>query len=138
MEFIQSQKVDQLLDGYPKIATHKLRELRSLIIQTAEELGVNKLMETTKWNEPSYVTKKGSTIRMDWKEKTPDKFYLFFICSTELVNTFKLMVGDELLFEGNRAIVLDINEPVPAAILKRCIALALKYHEVKHLPMLGV
>ena len=138
MEFIESKKVKDLLDTYPPDAARKLLQVRQLIVDTAEETtGLAKLLETTKWGEPSYVAKHGSTIRMDWKEKTPTKYYLFFICSTELVNTFKIIYGDELQFEGNRAIVLDLEEAVPVEILKKCISLALTYHKIKHLPLLG-
>ncbi|MEM6525740.1 MAG: DUF1801 domain-containing protein [Bacteroidota bacterium] len=139
MEFIKSTEVERLLDSYPIQAKDKLLQLRKLILDTAHETdGLEKLMETTKWGEPSYVTKTGSTIRMDWKEKAPDKFYLFFICSTELVNTFRIIFGDELQFEGNRAIVLNLKEDLPTSALKRCIQLALNYHKLKHLPLLGV
>lgn len=138
MDFVNSEKVSRLLESYPPEATEKLKQLRQLIIDTANKTeGVEKLLETTKWGEPSYVTKKGSTIRMDWKQKTPDRYYLYFICTTELVSTFRFIFGEELKFEGNRAIVLDLNDPIPAQALKKCIRLALTYHKIKHLPMLG-
>ncbi|MEM9858387.1 MAG: DUF1801 domain-containing protein [Bacteroidota bacterium] len=139
MEFIKSIKVEQLIEGYPENVRDRLRTLRQLIVDTANETeGVNKLLETTKWGEPSYVSKTGSTIRIDWKKKTPDKYYLFFICTTELVSTFRLMFGDELQFEGNRAIVLSLKDEIPISALRRCLRLALTYHKVKHLPMLGI
>ncbi|MEM7108212.1 MAG: DUF1801 domain-containing protein [Bacteroidota bacterium] len=138
MEFARSKEVEQLIDRYPTRARERLLELRKLILDTAKEIdGLHKLLETTKWGEPSYVTKTGSTVRMDWKKKTPDKYYLFFICSTELVNTFRIIFGEELQFEGNRAIVLNLNEALPTMALKRCIHLALNYHKLKHLPILG-
>ncbi len=139
MEFVESKAVSNLLETYPPVAKKKLNQLRKLILDTAKETkGVDKLVETTKWGEPSYLAKKGSTIRMDWKKKTPDKFYLFFICTTELVNTFRVIFGDELQFEGNRAIILDVKEQIPTAAIKRCISLALTYQKVKHLHLLGV
>lgn len=138
MEFVESVEVIKLLDSYPANARQRLYELRQLILETAEELdGVHKLLETTKWAEPSYVTKTGSTIRMDWKPKTPDNYYMFFICNTDLVANFRLILGDELVFEGKRAIVLDLDQAIPIESLKRCIRLALTYHKVKHLPLLG-
>jgi len=139
LKLVESEKVKQLLESYPTEANEKLRELRQLIIETAEETeGVEQLVETTKWGEPSYVTRGGSTIRMDWKQKTPNNFYLYFICTTELVGTFRFIFGEELSFEGDRAIVLSLHKPLPAAALKKCIVLALTYHRVKHLHMLGV
>lgn len=139
MEFVKSEEVSRLLKSYPPEATEKLKQLRQLIIDTARETeGVDQLLETTKWGEASYITRTGSTIRMDWKQKTPDKYYLYFICTTGLVSTFRFIFGEELMFEGNRAVVLDLKRPVPSPALRRCIALALIYHKVKHLPMLGV
>ncbi|MTI20605.1 DUF1801 domain-containing protein [Fulvivirga sp. RKSG066] len=139
MEFVESHKVSEILSSYPQRARKKLLELRQLIIDTATATeGVEKLLETTKWGEPSYVSKTGSTIRMDWKENTPDKYYLYFICSTELVNTFKILYGEELQYQGNRAIELNVNSTLPKTPLIKCITLALTYHKVKHLPMLGV
>lgn len=137
MEFIESKVVIKLIESYPSTPKNKLKQLRKLILNTAKETeGVEKLVETTKWGEPSYLTKTGSTIRLDWKAKTPDKYYLFFICNTELVNTFRFIFGDELQFEGDRAIVLDLKTPLPSVALKRCITLALTYQKIKHLPML--
>lgn len=139
MEFEKSEKVIRLIESYPPKAKQKLKQLRKLILNTAKETeGVEKLVETTKWGEPSYLTKIGSTIRMDWKIKTPDKCYMYFICTTELVNTFRIIFGESLQFEGDRAIVLDLKEPLPSVALKRCITLALTYQKIKHLPMLGV
>ena len=136
MEFIESPLVKEKLAQYPPTASQRLSELRALIIATANELELKKLLETTKWGEPSYVTKTGSTIRMDWKAHTPDRYYLFFICSTDLVSTFKILFGEELAFEGNRAISLSLAEPIPIMI-RKCLELAMTYHKVKHLPLLG-
>ncbi|MFT7239254.1 MAG: hypothetical protein ACI93L_003354 [Cyclobacteriaceae bacterium] len=108
------------------------------MMEVAEETdGLTKLLETAKWGEPSYLTKYGSTIRIDWKEKTPDKCYLFFICSTELVSTFKIIFGEDLDFEDNRAISPNLHEPIPIEATKRCLSLALNYKKIKYLPMLG-
>ncbi|HCX21157.1 MAG: hypothetical protein CMB80_28850 [Flammeovirgaceae bacterium] len=137
MEIIKSQEVHDLLESYPDKPRKRLVELRSLILEVAKTSGVPRLMETTKWGEPSYVAKKGSTIRMDWKPKSPDKYYLFFICNTDLVNTFRFIFGDELTFEGKRAIVLDLNEKLPEKQIIKCLELALNYHSLKHLPHLG-
>jgi len=38
------------------------------------------------------------------------------------------MFGDELSFEGNRAIWLDINKPLPRDILTIFISKTLTYH----------
>jgi hypothetical protein len=115
-----------------------LIELRELIFQVASELDdVKELKETLKWGEPSYISKIGSTLRIDWKESNPNQFAMYFHCQTKLVDTFRELYREDLEFEGNRAIVFNLNAQLPKHILKHCISLCLRYHRVKHLPMLG-
>ncbi len=110
-----------------------------MIFETASENEtVNKLEETLSWGEPSYKTKTGSTVRMDWKKSQPDQYAMYFTCTTSLVDTFRKLYGDKLQFDGTRAIVFDLLKDIPELELKHCISLALTYHNVKHLPMLGV
>ncbi len=66
---------------------------------------VNALEETLKWGEPSYLTKGGITLRMDWKDRALDRYEMYFNCNTSLVDTFKEVYGDVFTFEGNRVIV---------------------------------
>ena len=96
------------------------------------------LKETLKWGEPSFVTPIGSTLRMDWKPKSPDQYALYFQCSSRLVPTFRLLFKNQLQFEGKRAIILPIEEELPINVIKSCIQAALTYHKVKQLPTLGI
>ena len=112
--------------------------LRELVLDVASETSdAVELEETLKWGEPSYVSKYGSTLRMDWKAKKPDQYALYFKCTSRLVPTFKKLYGNTFSYEGDRAIVFRLDEPVPEVELKRCIAMALTYHKIKHLPLLG-
>ena len=113
-------------------------ELRTLIIETAKEIGITHLEETLKWNELSYIAKKGSTIRIDWKTKTPKQYGMYFQCTSRLIPTFKTIHKGTLQFEGNRAIIFSLGEDIPKLVLKSCIKSALTYHEIKHLPLLGL
>ena len=113
-------------------------DLRSLILETADELGLRYIEETLKWGEPSYQVKNGSTIRIDWKEKTPNQYTMYFKCTSKLVESFKLKFDNVFKFEGNRAIVFQIEDSIPTSELKKCISAALQYHKVKHLPDLGI
>lgn len=125
--------------SYPKEVKAKMEYLRQLILETAKaEESIVALEETLKWGEPSYLAKKGSTLRMDWKEKNPAQYAMYFKCTSKLVPTFKELYGDLFKYENNRAILFDINEQIPEKELKECIGLTLKYHTVKHLPLLGM
>lgn len=134
----QNPKVKDKFKTYPKAIKPKLTYLRDLIIETAKENeNIEEIEETLKWGEPSYLVKKGSTIRIDWKAKAPDQYAMYFKCTSKLVLTFKEVFGDTFKYEKNRAILFDLNDKVPKKELKECIELALKYHYVKNKPLLG-
>ena len=138
MELTSNPKVKDVFDNYPKSVQNQLLHLRELVLSVALKIdGLEKLEETLKWGEPSYLTKHGSTVRMDWKEKNPEQFAIHFKCTTSLVPTFKTIYKDKFEFEGNRAIIFKLNEKIPEAELKHCISMALTYHKIKHLPLLG-
>ena len=136
---ISNPEVAEVFSNYPPSMRKKLMVLRNLVLETVSETeGVGEVEETLKWGEPSYVVKGGSTIRMDWKSAHPKQYAMYFNCATKLVDTFKEIYGNKLKFEGNRAIVFDEQDEVPADVLKHCIFLSLTYHARKNLPMLGV
>ena len=127
------------IKSYPKEIQTKLNYLRQLIIDTASENDqIEELEETLKWGEPSYLVKKGSTIRIDWKAKTPDQYAMYFKCTSKLVKTFKEVYPNTFNYEKTRAIVFKLEDKVPKKELKLCINSALMYHTVKDLPNLGM
>lgn len=139
LKIITDQAFEKKLNGYPNDVSVLMDNLRSLIIQTARDIdGLTEIKETLKWGEPSFITPIGSTLRMDWKSKTPNQYALYFQCSSRLVVTFKSIFGNQLKFEGNRAIILSIGTEIPEEILVDCIKATLMYHTVKHLPTLGI
>ncbi len=139
MDRFESSKVAEVFNNYPEDMRKKLMFLRQLILETASEIeDVNQLEETLKWGEPSYLTKNGSTIRMDWKKTYPEQYVMYFHCKTKLVDTFKELYRDVFKFEGNRAILFNETDEILVKELKHCISLSLTYHNRKHLPMLGV
>jgi len=132
-------EVELVFQNYPKPVLNKMLHLRKLIIETANEIAeIKELEETLKWGEPSYLVKKGSTIRIDWKKKFPNQYAIYFSCSTKLVPLFKIVYRDVFKFEGNRALIFQLNEKLPETELKKCLSVALTYHKVKHLPFLGL
>lgn len=130
--------VKDTFNNYPTTVKTKLEYLRSLILEIANELELSSLEETLKWGEPSYIAKKGSTIRIDWKEKTPNQYAMYFSCSTKLVPTFRVVYQNTFQFEGKRAIVFNLENEIPKDALKNCIRVALTYKNIKHLPLLGL
>jgi len=132
-------KVEEVFNGYPLVVRNKIEHLRHLILETAKEIdSIESIEETLKWGEPSYLVKKGSTIRIDWKKKKPNQYAMYFKCTSKLVETFKIVFKDQFVFENNRAIIFQLNDIIAEAELKKCIEVGLKYHKVKHLPLLGL
>jgi hypothetical protein len=132
MKPFQNPAVAQAFEAFPPPVRKKLLRLRALIFETAAAMpGVGELDETLKWGEPAYLTsqsKSGSTVRIGWNRKRPSQYAMYFNCQTTLVDTFRTLFPHDFAFEGNRAIVFDIAETVPADALAHCIAAALSYH----------
>jgi hypothetical protein len=134
-----SPEVEPVFSNYPDQVREKIANLRRLIIESANETeDISNLEETLKWGEPSYLAKKGSTIRIDWKKNKPDQYAMYFKCTSKLVPSFKIVYRDKFKFEGNRAIVFQMDDKIPEKELKKCIKAGLTYHKIKHLPMLGL
>ncbi|NOQ27663.1 MAG: DUF1801 domain-containing protein [Bacteroidales bacterium] len=131
--------IEAVFNKYPDKIRNKILNLRKLIIETANEIEeLTDIEETLKWGEPSYLTKIGSTIRIDWKENKPNQYAMYFKCTSKLVPSFKMIYTNLFTFEGNRAIVFKMNDKIPEFELKNCISAGLTYHKIKQLPMLGL
>lgn len=117
---------------YPKPVRTKLLALRQLVFDVAKKTaGVGKIEETLRWGQPSYLTPEtgsGSTIRIDHIKNEPDKYAMYFICTSGLIEDFKELYKGEMKFVGNRSIVFDKEDRLPEAALRHCISLALTYH----------
>ena len=132
-------EVELVFNNYPDLIRKKILYLRSLVLEAASEMeGISNLEETLKWGEPSYLAKNGSTIRIDWKKNKPNQYAIYFKCTSKLVPTFKMIYKDIFRFEGNRAIIFQVEDEISKAELKKCITAALTYHKIKHLPTLGI
>ena len=124
--------VEKAFNAFPPAVKEKLMLLRRLIYDVASETdGVGPLTETLKWGQPSYLTqmtKSGSTIRLGREKKTDGDFAIYFKCQTSLVPAFKQHYRNKFRFEGNRAILFNLDDQIPIPELSQCIAMALTYH----------
>lgn len=114
-----------------------LLSIRQAIFEVAEADKVGDIEETLKWGEPSYLAKGGSTVRINQLSKSSQNIAVYFHCQTTLIETFKEIYGDVFNYEGKRAIVINVSNEIPMKALKHCISMALRYHKIKHLPLLG-
>lgn len=125
-------EVAAIFKAYPEHVAEKLLFLRQLIFDTASAIKeVGELEETIRWGQPSYLTtksKSGSIIRIDQRKPSQQQYAIYFHCQTTLVDTFKEMFQGVFNYEGNRSIILSIDDKIPVKELSYCISLALTYH----------
>ncbi|VAW30879.1 FIG00766138: hypothetical protein [hydrothermal vent metagenome] len=125
-------EVTAVFEAYPKPVREKLLALRQMILETAVSTpGVGEIIETLKWGQPSYLTvkpKSGTTIRIGVHKTEPGQIALYVHCQTSLIDSFRQLYPTQLSYEGNRAILLKLDEDFAQEALRHCITLALTYH----------
>jgi hypothetical protein len=130
---VERAEVAEAFAALPDAARDTLLQLRSLIFETAAETpGVGPLEEALRWGEPSCLTsesRSGTTIRIHWKPRRPDRCAMYVHCQANLVEQYRLREPLAFEFEGNRGVLFDIARPLPVGALRDCIRLALTYHQ---------
>jgi hypothetical protein len=77
---IASAEVAAKFASYPASLRERLMFLRQLVLDTATDMpGIGEIEETLKWGEPSYLCKKGSTIRIGSEKASPQNYAMYFI-----------------------------------------------------------
>jgi len=132
---IENPMVAEVFLNYPATIREKLLFLRELVLAVAKTTkGVGLIEETLKWGEPSCLTsqsKSGTTIRMHIVRNDSEQYALYFNCKTNLIDRFRRKYATKLKFSGNRAILFDLNEKIPIAVVKDCLRTALTYNQNK-------
>ncbi len=131
------EEIKRVFESYPDGIRQPLRVIRETIFEVANEENIGVIIETLKWGQPSYMAKHGSTLRLGWNSKKLDEYAMYFHCQSSLVDTFREIYRGVFQFDDNRAVILKTADPTPIIEIKGCISMALRYHQIKHLPMLG-
>ena len=135
---MELDNIPAVFDGYTKNVRIRLLYLREIIYFSAKKLGLHDLIqETLRWGEPSFVVKSGSTLRLNQLPSSSGRYGLFFNCQSKLVDSFRQIYPDTFQYLDNRGIMFGNDQVIPEDELQHCITLALSYHKIKHLPLLG-
>lgn len=119
--------VEEVYDAYAPIQRKALLELRELVFETGNELQkVGEIEEALKWSQPSFITKTGSTIRID-KIKDSEDVAIYFICTTHLVDKFSDIYPNVFNYVKGRSIYFEAGKSYDKEALKHCISMALTY-----------
>ncbi len=136
MAAISNPQIKSIFAGYPQQLRKPMKQLHDWIHEVAAEHDLS-VEESIKWGEPSYRSEHGSPVRLGVRTDNEPLCCVYFNCQTSLVETFQELYSDELIFDGKRALTLKADTEFPADTVKHCLELALKYHQLKHLPQLG-
>lgn len=116
---------------WPTAAQTKLAEIRALILDAARRADIGPVTESLKWHQPAWRPvrpRTGSTLRLDWSDKSPQTIALFVDCKTTLAAEMFAAYPDEFTYESNRAMRLDLAAPLPEAAIKHLATVTLTYH----------
>ncbi len=111
-----------------------LERIRHLILQAALAEEVGEIEETLKWGEPAFLPKKprvGTTIRLGWSAAPEARLTLFVHCQTRLIDIYRSRFPQGFSYDGNRAVHIPLDSPLPEAEIQQMAALALTYHRDK-------
>ena len=134
-----SEAVARAFAAYPPPMRRKLLALRELIFDTAAATdGIGEIEETLSSgaNRPTCRRRRASAppCASPGKRLSRRAMQMYFHCQTNLVESFRTLFPHDFRFDGNRAIVFEQNDAVPADALAWCVAAALTYHRRKASP----
>ncbi|MCF6255773.1 MAG: DUF1801 domain-containing protein [Gammaproteobacteria bacterium] len=131
----QNTEVENIFNAYPKSVKDKLLFFCEMIFQIADESDeIGKIEETLKWENPSYLThlpRSGTTIRLSRVGTCNDRCAISVHCQTSLVSEFK-EIYPELKYDGNRSLIVNVNDEFPLEKIRHFIYSALTYHYRKN------
>ena len=128
-----NKQINEKYKTYPPIVKQKMLNFRELILEVIEKNpDIDFTGEALKWDEPSFLTKSsGSTLRIDWKKKSPEHVSIFVNCQTKLISIFRELYPDDFEYVGNREVRLPIKRKYSKVKVKKLIELVLKYNLIK-------
>ncbi|MCI5109726.1 MAG: DUF1801 domain-containing protein [Marivita sp.] len=119
-------QVQEALDRFDAPRKSLLEQLRALIFDVAAgapEAGP--VTETLKWGQPSYASARGTPLRLGLTADGNPA--VFAHCQSRVIPEARSLFAEDLQFEGNRAIVLRVDAPIPEDALRQVIHAALTY-----------
>lgn len=129
-----SEEVTQVFATYSPRVRDSLLLIRQWIVELAQaDEQIGQVKECLKWNEVSYLTvasNSGTTLRLTEIGGEHHDFALLVHCQTRLISEFKTLYP-QLNYAKNRAVIFSANQPLPEAMIKHFIVLALTYHRWK-------
>ncbi len=124
------EQVQAAFACFPQAERARLLDMRKLIFdEAARDPRLGALSESLKWGQPSYAPAKpkvGTPLRLALaRDGTPG---MFVHCQTDVIETVRPLFPTETHFDGTRAVLLPMAQPLPEDALRAMIRTALGYH----------
>ena len=119
---------------WPNTAQTQFHAIRAIVQDAARTADIGALSETLKWGQPAWLPQKsgiGSTLRIAWSDKHPNDIGLFVNCNSNLCEQMRTIYPRDFRYEGNRALYIALNAPLPEQAIHHCAHLTLTYHRAK-------
>jgi hypothetical protein len=125
----QNLDVAAVYQNYEPEIREKLLTIREWIFETAQSIPqIQHIEESLKWGEPSYRAvhpRTGTSVRLSTHNRDEESFGVYFICTSGMVDIFRLQYGDRLQYDGKRALVFTLKDKLPQTEIQSCIRQAL-------------
>ncbi|MGJ5618676.1 hypothetical protein [Sulfitobacter sp. MF3-043] len=115
-------------------AQRTLWQCRAMFHGVAEKAGAGPLDETLKWGQPSWRPMKprtGSTLRIDWTPKFPNRLSLYVDCKTDLAARMQTLYPDLPENDGQRHLAVALDVPLPEHAIAHLAEMTFTYHRAK-------
>lgn len=123
-------RLHEVLAHWPAHLRAEMDRLRAFIHETGARLDLGPIEESVKWGQLSLVPKRprtGTPMRIGTVRGRPDRYGLYFVCHTHLVESFENQFGGLFTYEGGRALTFEPGPPWPEPELRACLHQALTY-----------
>jgi hypothetical protein len=133
MENAHSVLADRI-SNWPAAAQDTLLQCRAIFQEVADQADIGSLDETLKWGQPSWRPGKprtGSTLRMDWNPKFPDRLSLFVDCKTDLAARMQTLYPNLTENDGRRHLAVSLDAPLPKQAIAHLADMTFTYHRAK-------
>ncbi len=123
-----NSQINIVIALYPDEAKQTFLEIYEIVAEVVLSQSPTKIELTTKWNEPAFVPtgKIGTTLRIAWNKKSPNIIKLLVHCRTSLIERWRVQFP-QFECEGNRALCLEIDQPIPKEVVRFCAESAFNY-----------
>lgn len=117
---------------WPIEAQTRFAEIRGLILDAAKQVAIGPLTESLKWGQPAWRPERprtGSTLRLNWSDKSPQTLAFFVDCKTTLAAQMFAAYPFDFEYKSNRELQVHLDAALPNSAINHLAELTFTYHK---------